>query len=239
MILQKQLKKMNTEDQYKKILKNIRVQANGEIAENVQKTSKKLLTYGCNDLVIKNIANNFERNHQLAQMLWKENIREAKLIAILLEETDKLTEKQADELIHQTTDIHIINWLCLHLFSKLPFALEKCKEWKNNSSEFVKSAAYILLSRLAMKDNKISDNEFINFLPYLKNDLFSENKNISNAVSQALRRMVRRNFILCLRIENIIEKINPQENKNLLFLLEEIKMEIDFMDDTLSNIFIK
>ena len=221
---------MTIEEQFQKILKIIRVQANGEIAESVQKASENLLTYGCNDPVIKNIANKFSANHELAKKLWKENIREAKLIAILLEEPDKVTEEQADEWMSQTTNIHIINSLCLHLFSKLFFAFDKCKEWKNNSSEFVESAAYILLSRLAMKNNGISDNEFIELFPDLEKALFSQCSNVLKSVSQALRRMARRNKNLCSKVKKMVEQTNPKENKNLLFALEEIRMEIDFIE---------
>lgn len=67
--------------------------------------------------------------HSLAQELWKENVRECRILATMLEPTDVFDEELCDIWVSQIHTAELAQIAALHLFSRLPYALPKSLEW--------------------------------------------------------------------------------------------------------------
>lgn len=67
--------------------------------------------------------------HVLAQALWKENVRECRILALMLQPAETYDEELCDVWVSQIHTPELAQIAALHLFSRLPFALPKALEW--------------------------------------------------------------------------------------------------------------
>ena len=86
-------------------------------------------------------------------MLWKENIRESKILATLLypaqELTPEIMQHWADTIVYR----EIADMCCMKLFEKVPFALDKALKWISSDNEMLRYTGFQLITRLAMAKN--------------------------------------------------------------------------------------
>ena len=76
---------MDIKEQLKDIKTQLRLSMNGAVSQSMrEKGLVYKLNFGVELPRIKMIAENYEKNHDLAQALWKEDIRECKILAGML-----------------------------------------------------------------------------------------------------------------------------------------------------------
>lgn len=81
------------------------------------------LNFGVELPRIKGIAAGYEKDHSLAQALWKEDIRECKILAGLLQPVESFLPEIADIWVEDIRNIEIAELTCMNLFQHLPYAL--------------------------------------------------------------------------------------------------------------------
>lgn len=67
--------------------------------------------------------------HPLAQQLWKENVRECRILALMLQPSETYDEELCDIWVAQIHTPELAQIASLYLFRRLPFALSKSFEW--------------------------------------------------------------------------------------------------------------
>ena len=83
---------MDIKEQLKDIKTQLRLSMNGAVSQSMrEKGLLYKLNFGVELPRIKMIAEGYEKNHDLAQALWKENIRECKIMAAMLQPDRKST----------------------------------------------------------------------------------------------------------------------------------------------------
>ena len=92
---------IDTKEQLHQRLKDIKTQLrlsmNGAVSQSMrEKGLLYKLNFGVELPRIKMIAEGYEKNHDLAQALWKENIRECKIMAAMLQPIDTFYPEIAD-----------------------------------------------------------------------------------------------------------------------------------------------
>ena len=88
---------METQETIREIKKQFRLFMNGIVSQSMRdKGLDYKLNFGIELPRLKEIAAKFEKNHQVAQALWKENIRECKILAGLLQPVDSFYPEIAD-----------------------------------------------------------------------------------------------------------------------------------------------
>lgn len=75
------------------------------------------LNFGVEIPRIKMIAEGYEKNHDLAQALWKEDIRECKIMAAMLQPVDTFYPEIADIWVESIRNIEIAELTCMNLSS--------------------------------------------------------------------------------------------------------------------------
>ena len=77
---------MNLQEQLKEIKTQFRLSMNGVVSQSMrEKGLNYKLNFGVELPRLKQIAAEIEKNHDLAQVLWKEEIRESKILAAMLQ----------------------------------------------------------------------------------------------------------------------------------------------------------
>ena len=88
---------MDIKEQLKDIKTQLRLSMNGAVSQSMrEKGLLYKLNFGVELPRIKMIAEGYEKNHDLAQALWKENIRECKIMAAMLQPIDTFYPEIAD-----------------------------------------------------------------------------------------------------------------------------------------------
>lgn len=145
---------------------------------------------------LRQIAREIGKNHQLANELWATGIHDARILAGMIGQPNKVTEKQMEQWVGDFDSWDVCDEVCMNLFEKLPFAYEKAVQWSGREEEFVKRAGFVLMARLAVSDKKAADEKFISFLPYIKRESADSRNYVKKAVNWALRQIGKRNITL-------------------------------------------
>jgi len=142
---------------------------------------------------MRKMAKELGKNHKLALKLWKTGIPEARIVAAMIDEPEKLTEKQMEDWVKDINSWDICDQVCMNLFEKTPLAWKKILDWSNREEEFVKRTAFALIACLAWHDKEAENEKFIKLLPVIKHGATDERNFVKKAVNWALRNMGKRN----------------------------------------------
>ena len=96
-------------------------------------------------------------NYSLAIALWKENVRECKILATMLMPPNELLPEVADIWMEQTETVEIAEQLAFNLMQNVPYAAEKAFLWISSADDLPQICGYHILSRLFMR--KLEPNE--------------------------------------------------------------------------------
>lgn len=171
--------------------------------------SEKRLGVSIPDL--RKLAKEVKINHQLAVKLWKADIPEAKILASMIADADKMTNKQMEDWVDDINSWDICDQVCLNVFRKTSLAWEKIKDWSNSKEEFVKRTAFSLTACLAVHEKKIEDNKFLKLFPLIKIAAVDKRNFVKKSVSWALRSIGKRNLNMnsaAIELAREIEKID-------------------------------
>ena len=104
------------------------------------------------------------KDHDLAQALWKEDIRECRLLAGLIQPVETFSLELADVWIETMHYPEEAQYTVLSLFQHLPHVSEAAFQWIARSEEMYRLCGWLVLARLFMKGlplNTRSEDEFI------------------------------------------------------------------------------
>ena len=117
---------MDIKEQLKDIKTQLRLSMNGAVSQSMrEKGLVYKLNFGVELPRIKMIAESYEKNHDLAQALWKEDIRECKILAGMLQPIETFYPEIADIWVENIRNIEIAELTCMNLFQHLPYAPAK------------------------------------------------------------------------------------------------------------------
>ena len=128
---------MDIKEQLKDIKTQLRLSMNGAVSQSMrEKGLVYKLNFGVELPRIKMIAESYEKNHDLAQALWKEDIRECKILAGMLQPIETFYPEIADIWVENIRNIEIAELTCMNLFQHLPYAPAKSFHWIADEQEY-------------------------------------------------------------------------------------------------------
>ena len=161
---------------------------------------------------IKALAKYIGIKHGLAIELWKQDLTEAKLVAILIENPQRVSPEQADEWIYQINSREVCDLACTTLFEKTDFYQKKIIEWVKSDQEFVRRAAFVLIATTASRKND-SDSRYIEYLKLIEKYSTDERHFVKKAISWALKQIGKRSPNLHSPAIKLAEKLANSENE--------------------------
>ena len=136
------------------------------------------------------------KDHALAMALWDSGWYEARLLAALVGDPQRVTRRQMNAWAASFENWGDCDTVCFHLFDRTPFAWEKARQWAASPREFVKRAAFALMACLALHDKAAPDKSFLALLPLIEKGARDERNFVKKGVNWALRAIGRRNLAL-------------------------------------------
>jgi 3-methyladenine DNA glycosylase AlkD len=154
------------------------------------------LAFGVQMGTLGSLSKRLGKDHALALELWKSGWYEARLLAALVDDPQRVTRRQMNAWASSFENWADCDTACFKLFDRTPFAWEKARQWSSSPREFVKRGGFVLMACLALHDKSAPDKSFLAFLPVIEKGARDERNFVKKGVSWALRSIGRRNRAL-------------------------------------------
>ncbi len=153
------------QEQVKDIKKSFRLLMDGKTAQSMRdKGVVYKLNWGASIPMLYEKAQEIGKDYDLAIELWKENVRECKILATMLMPADQMLPEVVDIWMEQTDSQEIAEQAAFNLYQHLPYAADKAFLWLASDKELYQLCGYHILTRLFMnkqEPNERGINEFI------------------------------------------------------------------------------
>lgn len=211
---------MDLHEQLKDIKTQLRLSMNGAVSQSMrEKGLVYKLNFGVELPRIKGIAAAYEKNHTLAQALWKEDIRECKILAGLLQPVETFLPEIADIWIDTMPTVEIAELTSMNLFQHLPYAPAKAFRWIADERELAQVCGFLTIARLLQKKGDMEDRVANEFLDQAVSCFLAGSYAVRNVVSAALRRFMEHSeehaFRACRCVDGM--KYSSSESERLLY----------------------
>lgn len=182
--------------------------------------------YGVPVPELRKLAKRLGTNQKLAQELWNHGSREARLLAGMIADQTKLTEKMVESWAAGFDGWEVCDQACMNLFWKADFAYKKAAELAGRKSEFVKRTGFALMAVLAWKDKQATDQKFEQFFPLIEKQSWDERNFVKKAVNWALRQIGKRNRKLNKKAIALAERIRKQDTRSAKWIAADALREL-------------
>lgn len=175
---------------------------------------------------LRKIAEEVGTDHDLALALWKSGMPEARIISSIIDDPARLTERQMELWVKDFDSWDVCDQVCMNLFEKSPLAWKKMRDWSQRGEEFVKRAAFALMSCVAWHDKKSDDKNFIQLLPLIESAASDERNYVKKAVNWALRNIGKRNPALNRAAIRTAKEIKSQSSRAAKWIASDALREL-------------
>jgi len=151
--------------------------------------------------------------NRLAQQLWTTGIHEARVLATLIGEPEKVTAAEMDRWSRDFDSWDVVDAACRYLYSDAKPAWEKIYSWSSRPEEFVKRAAFSLAAYLSYRDKEAQDAQFVKFPRAVEREAHDQRNFVRKAVNWALRQIGKRNLNLNQSAIRAGERIRRQGSR--------------------------
>lgn len=219
---------MDLHEQLKDIKTQLRLSMNGAASQSMREKGLAYhLNFGVELPRIKAIASGYAKDHALAQALWKEDIRECKILAGLLQPVETFLPEIADIWVDDIHNIEMAELTSMNLFQHLPYAPSKSFQWIADEREYPQVCGYHTLARLLMQGGGMDERAANEFLDQAVAAFISGSYHVRGAAGTAIRRFMQQGegnaFRVCRRVEGL--EASPVEAEQMLYNM--VKDEVD------------
>ena len=219
----------NIHETIKDIKSKFRLFMNGMVSQSMrEKGMEYKLNFGIENPRIKEIAAGYEPDHELAQALWKENIRECKILAGLLQPADTFYPEIADIWIEGMDYPELAEYTVMNLFQRLPYASEVVFRWMADEREMFQLCGFLLMARLLMKGEKLNERAEAEFLDQACTAVEGDCGPVQKAASVALRKYAHQSRDNKRTVSKQLGIWAKSEKPAVRALAEDIKADLEF-----------
>jgi len=174
----------------KEIRQSFRLLMNGVTSQSMrEKGVDYRINWGASLLHLREMAAEYNQDKELAITLWKDNVRECKIIATLLMPHEQFDEELAMQWINQTHTQEIAEIATMNLYQHMPYAYNMAMSLIGNEEDIKQIHGYNILARVFPQNSaKITPDVTSTFLKHAVAALQSENialkHNAWNAVTR-------------------------------------------------------
>ena len=172
------------------------------------------------------IAKEIGTDHGLALELWRSGIHEARILASMIADPDRTTERLIDSWVKDFDSWDVCDQCCMNLFRHTGCAYEKAVEWSGNDKEYVKRAGFVIMACLAVGDKRAKDERFLAFFPIIKKEASDSRNYVQKAVNWALRQIGKRNAVLNRKAIETADEINKMSMRSAKWIASDAMREL-------------
>ncbi len=182
--------------------------------------------YGITTPVLHAFARHIGKDQRMAEELWSSGVHEARILAALIGEPEKITSAQMERWVRDFDSWDIVDTACCYLYAYAKPAWEKIHEWSGRRAEFEKRAAFSLAAYLSYKDKAAEDARFERFLSVIEREAHDERSFVRKAINWALRNIGKRNVRLNRAAIRSAERIRAQGSRAARWIAADALREL-------------
>lgn len=172
-----------------RLKRSFRLVMNGPASQSMrEKGLDYKLNWGVPFIQLKQMAKELTPDYHLAVALWKEDIRECKILATLLMPADQMPEEVADIWIEQTHTQELAEMLAFNLLQNVSYAPKLAYRWMASDDVTKQICAYDIIGRLFMKGLEPNERGINEFIDQAITALCSPSVGVRHAAMNALTR---------------------------------------------------
>jgi 3-methyladenine DNA glycosylase AlkD len=173
------------------------------------------------------LAKKIGKNHALGLELWSTGIQDAKILAGLICEPEKVTAAQMELWVKDFDNWDSCDGTCCHLFVFAEPAWEKAFAWTKRKDEFQKRGGLALVAYLAYRDKAAVEGKFLRFLKVIEREADDERNFVRKAVNWALRNIGKRNLRLNRAAIGMGRRIQKKESRAARWIAADALRELE------------
>lgn len=222
---------MDTQASYLQIIEKVKANRNGDVSLSMARMGIFYgVNYGVSVSVLKEIAQFYHGDHELALFLFDQDIRECKILASLIDDPHKVTGEQMDSWIQSFTNSEIVEQVCSNLFWKSEYALSRSIEWCLSNDELLQKAGMIIAARRAT-DNEVKDAVFDPYIDIVDNFDEGQMAQAKITVSFTLRQIALRNSDFRAKVFSLAKRMAESDDESRAWVGSQLLYELESVDE--------
>jgi hypothetical protein len=178
-----------THEKLKQIKQSFRLLMNGEANRSMREKGLNYhLNWGVSLVDLRQMVKEYGKDYELAIELWKENIRECKILATMIMPAERMLPEIVDIWVEQTQEVEIAEQAAFNLYQHLDFAPEIAFRWISSNDAIRQISGYHILSRLFMRGLEPNERGINEFLDQALAALNDSNISVRHAATTSLQR---------------------------------------------------
>lgn len=182
--------------------------------------------HGISAPVLHVLAKQIGKDHALAVELWATGIHEARILATLIGESERVTSAEMEGWVRDFDSWDVVDSACCYLYAYSKPAWSKTVAWSSRPEEFAKRAAFSLIAYLSYKDKQAKDARFRGCLRIIEREAYDERNFVRKAVNWALRNIGKRNLNLNREAIRTAERIRNQGSRSARWIAADALREL-------------
>lgn len=183
-----------THQKLMEIKRSFRLLMNGPVSQSMrEKGMDYKLNWGVSLPHLQEMVREYGKDRDLAIALWKEDIRECKILATLIMPANEMPRELVDVWMEQLHSQEMAEMLSFHLLQHLDFAPALAYEWMASDKDLYQLTAYHLLSRLFLRGQEPNERGINEFLDQAAVALQSDNMGLRHAAANCVTRFASLN----------------------------------------------
>ena len=182
--------------------------------------------FGVSMGTLQSLSKRLGKDHALSLALWETGWYEARLLAALVGNPERVTRRQMNAWAAGFENWADCDTVCFKLFDQTPFAWEKARQWSASPRELVKRGGFVLMACLALHDKTAPDENFSDWLPLIEKGARDERNFVKKGVSWALRGIGRRNLALNAAALKVAKRLAASEEASCRWVGKDALREL-------------
>ena len=196
-------------DQVKAIKQSFRQMMDGAVAQSMREKGLDYhLNWGATLPRLRQRADEIGKNYDLAIALWKENVRECKILATLVMPPEVVLPEVIDIWMEQTPNSEIAEQAAFNLYQYLPYAPQKAYTWIASEKELYQLCGFHILSRLFMNGQEPNERGINEFVDQALAALQGESLIVRKAAMSSMQRFAELGLMYQRLAKSAIKTIN-------------------------------
>lgn len=178
-----------TQEKLKEIKKSFFLRMDGTASRSMrEKGLDYKINWGVSIPDLRKMADEYGKDYALAIELWKENIRECKILATMMMPPEQMLPEIVELWMEQTSSQEIAEMAAFNLYQHLEYAPVLAFQWIAGDNEVEQICGYNLLARLFMKGQEPNERGIQEFLDQALTALQSPSVSVRHAAMNCVRR---------------------------------------------------
>ncbi len=191
----------------KEIKRGFMLQMNGVASASMrEKGIDKYLNWGIQLPALKDIANKYGRDYDLAIALWKENVRECKILATMMMPPECMSADLISVWMEQTLTLEIAEYATFNVYQYVDNASIFAFCWIASENELEEVCGYHLFASLFKRGAEPNERDYNEFIDQAISALGGESIMVKHAAMNALNAFAQMGDLQDQIVENALKR---------------------------------